>query len=52
MSQPHFKIQSKENLWKLKKRLRFQLVMFVYNASKLAANRIKVAIEQQSLQVA
>ncbi|MHA6261264.1 transposase [Sporosarcina sp. CAU 1771] len=33
-----------------KAKLHFQLVTLVYNASKLAADRIKVAIEQHSLQ--
>ena len=35
-----------------KAKLHFQLVTLVYNTSKLATDRIKVAIEQQSLQVA
>jgi len=35
-----------------KAKLHFQLVTLVYNASKLAADRIKVAIKQQSFQVA
>ena len=35
-----------------KAKLHFQLVTLVYNASKLATDRIKLAIEQQSLQVA
>lgn len=35
-----------------KAKLHFQLVTLVYNASKLAVDRIKVAIEQQTLQVA
>lgn len=35
-----------------KAKLHFQLVTLVYNASKVAVDRIKVAIEQQSLQVA
>ena len=35
-----------------KAKLHFQLVTLVYNASKLATDRIKAAIEQQQLQVA
>ena len=35
-----------------KAKLHFQLVTLVYNASKLATDRIKLAIEQQSLQAA
>lgn len=35
-----------------KAKLHFQLVMLVYNASKLAVDRIKIAMEQESLQVA
>lgn len=35
-----------------KAKLHFQLVTLVYNASKLAVDRIKIAMEQESLQVA
>ena len=35
-----------------KAKLHFQLVMLIYNAGKLATDRIKLAMKQQSLQVA